>query len=65
LSKRRERTINREVYMSATTPDAAQPAFARHPLRITLNRQRRELEVLPWTTLLDLLREQLDLIGTK
>jgi xanthine dehydrogenase YagT iron-sulfur-binding subunit len=51
--------------MSATTPDAAQPAFARHPLRITLNGQRRELEVLPWTTLLDLLREQLDLIGTK
>lgn len=51
--------------MSATTPDAAQPAFARHPLRITLNGQRCELEVLPWTTLLDLLREQLDLIGTK
>ena len=51
--------------MSATTPDAAQSAFARHPLRITLNGQGRELEVLPWTTLLDLLREQLELIGTK
>lgn len=51
--------------MSVTNPKAAKPAFARHPLRITLNGQGRELEVLPWTTLLDLLREQLDLIGTK
>lgn len=51
--------------MSATTPEAAQPTFARHPLRLTLNGQDRQLEVLPWTTLLDLLREQLDLIGTK
>ncbi|PMZ39437.1 (2Fe-2S)-binding protein, partial [Pseudomonas sp. GW247-3R2A] len=51
--------------MSATTPEAAQPSFVRHPLRLTLNGQERQLEVLPWTTLLDLLREQLDLIGTK
>lgn len=51
--------------MSATTPEAAQPTFARHPLRLTLNGQDRQFEVLPWTTLLDLLREQLDLIGTK
>jgi xanthine dehydrogenase YagT iron-sulfur-binding subunit len=51
--------------MSATTPDAAQPSFARHPLGLKLNGQRRQLAVLPWTTLLDLLREQLDLIGTK
>ena len=34
-------------------------------MRLTLNGQERQLEVLPWTTLLDLLREQLDLIGTK
>ena len=51
--------------MSVTTPDVAQPAFVRHPLRLTLNGQARQLDVLPWTTLLDLLREQLDLIGTK
>lgn len=51
--------------MSATTPNEAQPAFVRHPLNLTLNGQPRQLEVLPWTTLLDLLREQLDLIGTK
>ena len=30
-----------------------------------LNGQRREVEVYPWTTLLDLLREQLHLTGTK
>lgn len=30
-----------------------------------LNGQRRELTLYPWTTLLDLLREQLDLTGTK
>ncbi|MHC8341830.1 (2Fe-2S)-binding protein [Pseudomonas sp. RT6P73] len=51
--------------MSVTTPDAAQPSYAIHPLHLTLNGQERQLEVLPWTTLLDLLREQLDLIGTK
>ncbi|MHC8341137.1 (2Fe-2S)-binding protein [Pseudomonas sp. HLT2-19-2] len=51
--------------MSATTPDAAQPSFVRHPLGLNLNGQACQLEVLPWTTLLDLLREQLDLIGTK
>ena len=33
--------------------------------RLTINGQRRELQVTPWTTLLDLLRERLDLTGTK
>lgn len=51
--------------MSAITPDAAPSLFSPYSLRLTLNGQARELEVLPWTTLLDLLREQLDLIGTK
>lgn len=51
--------------MSATLFEEAQPSFVRHPIRLTLNGQDRQLEVLPWTTLLDLLREQLDLIGTK
>ena len=51
--------------MSATLSEAAQPSFVRHPIQLTLNGQDRQLEVLPWTTLLDLLREQLDLIGTK
>ena len=43
------------------------PVSADTPIGITLtiNGQRRELQVAPWTTLLDLLRERLDLTGTK
>ncbi|UVL83255.1 (2Fe-2S)-binding protein [Pseudomonas sp. B21-028] len=51
--------------MSATLSEAPQASFVRHPIRLTLNGQVRELQVLPWTTLLDLLREQLDLVGSK
>jgi xanthine dehydrogenase YagT iron-sulfur-binding subunit len=47
--------------MSTTT----QQDFAGHPIRLTLNGQARQLAVQPWTTLLDLLRDHLDLIGTK
>jgi xanthine dehydrogenase YagT iron-sulfur-binding subunit len=35
------------------------------PVSLTINGERREIEVAPWTTLLDLLREGLDLTGTK
>ena len=47
--------------------DEQQPATGNSACAITLdlNGQRRELEVYPWTTLLDLLREQLSLTGTK
>ena len=43
------------------------PVSADTPIGIalTINGQRRELQVAPWTTLLDLLRERLDLTGTK
>ena len=34
-------------------------------ISLTINGQHRELQVAPWTTLLDLLREHLDLTGTK
>ncbi|MFB4391784.1 MULTISPECIES: (2Fe-2S)-binding protein [unclassified Pseudomonas] len=47
--------------MSANAPENA----ATYPIRLTLNGQIRSLQVHPWTTLLDLLREQLDLTGTK
>jgi xanthine dehydrogenase YagT iron-sulfur-binding subunit len=47
--------------MSAINP----PAFAEHSIALTLNGQTRQVDVQPWTTLLDLLREQLDLVGTK
>lgn len=51
--------------MSATPNGAAAQPFVPHPIRLTLNGQDRQLNVLPWTTLLDLLREQLDLVGSK
>jgi xanthine dehydrogenase YagT iron-sulfur-binding subunit len=35
------------------------------PMTLTINGERRQLEVAPWTTLLDLLRLQLDMTGTK
>jgi xanthine dehydrogenase YagT iron-sulfur-binding subunit len=35
------------------------------PVTLTVNGQERQLQVAPWTTLLDLLREELDLTGTK
>ena len=45
----------------AVTPPA-QPLF---PLRLTVNGKIVEAEVAPWVTLLDFLREQLHLAGTK
>lgn len=38
---------------------------ASEPIALTVNGERRELEVAPWTTLADLLRETLNLWGTK
>ncbi|MBV8526616.1 MAG: (2Fe-2S)-binding protein [Acetobacteraceae bacterium] len=34
-------------------------------ISLTVNGERRQLEIAPWTTLLDLLREDLGLTGTK
>ncbi|KQP16465.1 (2Fe-2S)-binding protein [Methylobacterium sp. Leaf93] len=34
-------------------------------ITLTINGEARQLQVAPWTTLLDLLREDLDLTGTK
>ncbi|MCF7201667.1 (2Fe-2S)-binding protein [Pseudomonas oligotrophica] len=49
--------------MSQNLPAAGAPAACR--ILLELNGERRELEVQPWTTLLDLLRDQLGLSGTK
>ncbi|MFS0827449.1 (2Fe-2S)-binding protein [Pseudomonas phoenicis] len=38
---------------------------ASQPLELTINGQRQTLQVQPWLTLLDLLRERLDLTGSK
>jgi xanthine dehydrogenase YagT iron-sulfur-binding subunit len=37
----------------------------KHRITLRVNGEERTLEVAPWTTLLDLLRERLDLTGTK
>jgi len=49
---------------AAASRVAAHP-IATLPLSLTINGETRELKVEPWTTLLDLLREKLDLTGTK
>jgi len=50
----------------ATQPIArAIPAPAKIAVSLTVNGVERRLTVAPWTTLLDALREHLDLIGTK
>lgn len=41
------------------------PEPADLPISLLINGQRRELRVPPWLTLLDLLRERLDLVGSK
>ncbi|MBA1245680.1 (2Fe-2S)-binding protein [Pseudomonas japonica] len=51
--------------MSALSSSVGVECYASHSINITLNGQPRSLDVLPWTTLLDLLRERLDLVGSK
>ena len=53
-------TIDREAAVRV----AARP-IATLPLSLTINGEARALKVEPWTTLLDLLRDKLDLTGTK
>lgn len=36
-----------------------------HPVRLTVNGKETKLQIAPWTTLLDALREYMDLTGTK
>ncbi len=48
-------------------PETAAPpqSATRIPVTMTINGQSRALDIEPWTTLLDLLRHQLDLTGSK
>src|ERR1700721_1911148 len=41
------------------------PAPRKIPLSLTVNGVERKLELAPWTSLLDALRDHLDLTGTK
>ncbi len=45
--------------------DAAIPVPGKMPVNLTVNGVARTLDVAPWTTLLDALRDHLDLTGTK
>ncbi|WP_240359643.1 (2Fe-2S)-binding protein [Pyxidicoccus trucidator] len=53
---------------STRSPEAGGPPSgepAKQRLSIRINGAEKQLDVAPWTTLLDLLRESLDLTGTK
>ena len=51
--------------MSEATPRATATAPATITVTLEVNGQSRTLAVAPWTTLLDALRDRLDLTGTK
>ena len=51
--------------MPSPTPPCRDPVAGTHALQLTVNGAPHRLEVEPWTTLLDLLRERLDLVGSK
>jgi len=46
---------------SSAARTTARPAPAKISVALHVNGQRRQLEVAPWTTLLDALRDHLDL----
>jgi xanthine dehydrogenase YagT iron-sulfur-binding subunit len=50
--------------IAARNPDPIAPP-GKLRIRLTVNGVERQLEVAPWTTLLDALRDHLDLTGTK
>jgi xanthine dehydrogenase YagT iron-sulfur-binding subunit len=50
---------------AATPPHDTVPAPARIPVALIVNGVRKQLNIAPWTTLLDALRDHLDLTGTK
>jgi xanthine dehydrogenase YagT iron-sulfur-binding subunit len=50
--------------ITARTPDPIAPP-AKLRIRLIVNGVERQLELAPWTTLLDALRDHLDLTGTK
>jgi xanthine dehydrogenase YagT iron-sulfur-binding subunit len=53
-----------EVQVGASQTKSSS-AFDRIPITLTVNGETRQVEVLPWTVLLDLLRDHLHLTGTK
>ncbi|MEA2882489.1 MAG: xanthine dehydrogenase YagT iron-sulfur-binding subunit [Bradyrhizobium sp.] len=54
-----------DISAAARPPTQTIAPPAKMGITLTINGVRKELEVAPWTTLLDLLRDRLDLTGTK
>ena len=50
---------------AARPPHEPIPAPAKIPVALIVNGTRKQLKIAPWTTLLDALRDHLDLTGTK
>lgn len=50
---------------TAMTPDRAASSIQMMSVELLINRTRTELEMAPWTTLLDVLRDRLQLTGMK
>jgi xanthine dehydrogenase YagT iron-sulfur-binding subunit len=54
-----------QMARTSTSAQPTIPAPEKIPIALTVNGVETHLEVAPWTTLLDALREHLDLTGTK
>lgn len=54
-----------EMENQTTNGFSAAQAPARSRINLEINGEERQIEVAPWVSLLDLLRERLDLTGTK
>src|SRR5436305_12483771 len=54
-----------DIDTAARPPKEALAPPAKISITLTINGTRRQLEVAPWTTLLDALRDRLGLTGTK
>src|SRR4029453_14228255 len=54
-----------DITKAARPTGAIIPAPARIPIALTVNGVEARLNVAPWTTLLEALRDHLDLTGTK
>ena len=64
LSEQRAAPVAPDAAPSAS-PSALEGATARYPITMRINGVEHQLQVEAWVTLLDLLRERLDLTGTK
>jgi xanthine dehydrogenase YagT iron-sulfur-binding subunit len=68
LGPERRRAAHLERHMAATRPAARPPTIpapTKIPVALIVNGTRKQLKIAPWTTLLDALRDHLDLTGTK